>query len=416
MSFDVINPYEILNLSPNASLGEVRSAFMRLATNPDRTIRIKACLAYDTQCNKEKYIKEGNSYRIKNKDCFYFAIMGDLESLKRKIEENKNNLYQKDGLKRSLLYLTARNGFFNVSEYLIKKGININEVQKDGSTALHGAAFYGQEIVIQLLIENGIDIDIRNRYGSTAAEEAKTQKIRELILNSKKDLIMELFHNLYNKGLVSNIVPIKKKGEIIAQKLICSQKILPNNWSQIYKNWIPAWHGTKFEFLESIIKNGLRPSGTKLPDGTSINPLPGHIALTTTVSGIKNWAKAIFVSPSLFYASDVVYAERFNCMKDSSSSPKRYACLVEVRLRPDCFSKHNSTVVNYKNLPGEPDTVEYRVEVKSDSDLIYRIDSEKNVVVTSITFVLVKFLENVSEYCEGNIMINSKEEQMLLEI
>lgn len=103
-------------------------------------------------------------------------------------------------------------------------------------------------------------------------------------------------------------------------------------------------------------------------------------------------------------------------MKDSYSFPKRYACLIEVRLRPDCFSKYNSTVVNYKNLPGEPDTVEYRVEVKSDSDLIYRIDSEKNVVVTSITFVLVKFLENVSEYCEGNIMINSKEEQMLLEI
>ena len=398
MLFDVINPYEILNLSPNASQRDVHSAFMRLITNQDRFIRAKVCLAYDTQCNKEKYIKEGNYFRIKNKDCFYFAIMGDLESLKRKIEDNKSNLYQKDGLKRSLLYLTARNGFFNVSEYLIKKSININEVEKNGNTALHGAAFYGQENVIQLLIENGIDIDIRNRYGSTAAEEAKAQKIRELILNSKKDLILELFHNLYNKGLVSNIVPIKKEGEIIAQKLICSQKILPNNWSQIYKNWIPAWHGTKFQFLESIIKNGLGPPRIKL------------------VSGIKNWAKSIFVSPSLFYASDLVYAERFNCMKDSSSSPKRYACLVEVRLRPDCFSKHNSTLVNYNNLPGEPDTVEYRVEVKSDSDLIYRIDCEKNVVVTSITFVLVKFLENVSKYCEGNIMINSKEEQMLLEI
>ena len=411
MSFDVINPYEILNLSPNASQRDVHSAFMRLVISQDRIIRAKVCLAYDTQCNKEKYIKEGNYYRIKNKDCFYFALMGDFESLKRKIEENKNNLYQKDGLKRSLLYLTCRNGFFNVSEYLIKKGININEVEKDGNTALHAAAFYGQENVIQLLIENGIDIDIRNRYWSRAAEEAKTQKIRELILDSKKDLILELFHNLYNKGLVSNILPIKKNGEIIAQKLICSQKILPYNWSYIYKNWIPAWYGTKLLFLESIIKNGLRPSGTKLPYGTSINPLT-----TTTVSEIKNWAMNIIVSPSLFYASNVVYSERFNCMKDSSSSPKRYACLVEVRLRPDCFSKHNSTVINYSNLPGEPDTVEYRVEVKSDSDLIYRIDSEKNVVVTSITFVLVKFLENVSKYSEGNIMINSKEEQMLLEI
>ena len=44
--------------------------------------------------------------------------------------------------------------------FQIKKGININEVQRDGSTALHWAAYYGQEIVIQLLIENGIDINI----------------------------------------------------------------------------------------------------------------------------------------------------------------------------------------------------------------------------------------------------------------
>jgi hypothetical protein len=54
--------------------------------------------------------------------------------------------------------------------------------------------------------------------------------------------------------------------------------------------------------------------------------------------------------------------------------------------------------------------------VKSDDDLIYRVASENNVVVTSITFVLVKFLENVKNYVEGNIMINSKEERMLLEI
>ena len=239
-----------------------------------------------------------------------------------------------------------------MTEYLIKKGININEVQRDGSTALHGAAFYGQEIVIQLLIENGIDIQIKNRFGSTADEEAQTSRIKELILDSKKDRIMELFHKLYNKNLVSNIVPIKKNGEIIAQKLICSNSILPKNWLQMYKNWIPAWHGTKFEFLESIIKNGLKPSGTKLKDGTTINPLPGHISLTATVSGIKNWAKAIFVSPSLFYSSDVVYAERINSLEDSNQS-KRWACLVEVRLKPDCFTKHNSTVVNYQNLPGE---------------------------------------------------------------
>ena len=327
MSYDWINPYEILNISTNASKGEVRYAYKKLATNPSRIIRKNACLAYDCFCNKEKYIQEGNKFRVKKKDCFYYTICGDLYSLKHNIENDKNLLYVKDGLKRSLLYLSARNGYFDITEYLIKKGININEVQKDGSTALHGAAFYGQEIVIQLLIENGIDINIRNRFGSTADEEAETSRIKELILNSKKDRIMELFHNLFNKKLVSNIVPIKKKGEIIAKKLICSKNILPKNWSNIYKDWIPAWHGTKFQFLESILKNGLKPSGTKLSDGTTINPLPGHISIDQTVSGIKNWAKAIFVSPSLFYSSDVVYAERINSIQEDLQS-NRWACLV----------------------------------------------------------------------------------------
>ena len=42
---------------------------------------------------------------------------------------------------------------------------------------------------------------------------------------------MNLFHDLYSKGLVSNIITIKKKGKAIAKKLMCSSKILPPNFS-----------------------------------------------------------------------------------------------------------------------------------------------------------------------------------------
>ena len=130
--------------------------------------------------------------------------------------------------------------------------------------------------------------------------------------------------------------------------------------------------------------------------------------MNATVAGISNWARAIFVSPSLFYASDVVYAERIISRK------KTWAVLVEGRLKPNTFTTYKSTVLNYNNVPGEPDQVEYRVEQDSDDELIYRISSEKNIIVTSISFVLVQFLDNVKEYCDGNIMINSKEEKMLL--
>ena len=127
-------------------------------------------------------------------------------------------------------------------------------------------------------------------------------------------------------------------------KIIVSQNIFLENFEEINEKWIPVWHGTKFRFLESIIRNGLRPSGSKLKDGTTINPLPGHISLNVTVEGIKNWAKAIFVSPSLFYASDVVYAERIISRK------KTWAVLIEGRLKPDTFTAYKSTVLNYNNI------------------------------------------------------------------
>ena len=45
-------------------------AFLKQATLKNRMQRCKASLAYDILCNKNKYEKFGNEYRIKNKDFF----------------------------------------------------------------------------------------------------------------------------------------------------------------------------------------------------------------------------------------------------------------------------------------------------------------------------------------------------------
>ena len=79
---EIDNPYSILNISENASIQECRFAYMKLATNPNRQIRAKACLAYDILCNKNNYKKEGNKYKSKVKDCFYCTVIGDLKALK----------------------------------------------------------------------------------------------------------------------------------------------------------------------------------------------------------------------------------------------------------------------------------------------------------------------------------------------
>ena len=72
----------------------------------------------------------------KKKICFIEQIY-DLNALKYNIDYNKKLLYKTDDLKRSLLYLSAKNGYYNLTKYLLKKDINMNEVQRNGSTALH---------------------------------------------------------------------------------------------------------------------------------------------------------------------------------------------------------------------------------------------------------------------------------------
>ena len=55
-----------------------------------------------------------------------------------------------------------------------------------------------------------------------------------------------------------------------------------------------------------------------------------------------------------------------------------------------------------------------RIEVKDNSDIIMRVESEKNVVVTSILFAKTEFLENIKNYYEGDIYVNSNEEENFL--
>ena len=183
--------------------------------------------------------------------------------------------------------------------------------------------------------------------------------------------------------------------------------MLPENIDYIKKNWVVGWHGTKFEFLESIMMYGLYPSGTKLIDGTEIKPLEGHIPLKTSLEGFDDWAKAIFVSPSIFYAGHPVYAKRIY------SGNIEYSVIIETRIRPDTFSKHPPTVVKYVQKSGEPDFVEYRIKVKDDSDLIMRIESQQNVIVTGILFAKTDFLRNIKDYYKGELFVNSKEEKNL---
>ena len=91
-------------------------------------------------------------------------------------------------------------------------------------------------------------------------------------------------------------------------------------YSSTPKDWIPAWHGTKIENRESIIKYGLKQQGAKLPNGKIITKAE-YIPLKEIVLGIKNLEKAIFATPCISCASIYSFYEinRYNGFPHSSS-------------------------------------------------------------------------------------------------
>ena len=62
---------------------------------------------------------------------------------------------------------------------------------------------------------------------------------------------------------------------------------MPYNIKYLKENWEIGFHGTKYNVLESIMRNGLLPSETKI-NGTEIKPPSNHIPLNIEVARIQN--------------------------------------------------------------------------------------------------------------------------------
>ena len=397
-----INPFLVLGIPNNASHEETKRKFREKMKEAEDNYELKGkiCLAYDMIVNKGYYQEcfnlGGNKIRIDlimNKEifCYCYTIIGDSLSLIKEMEEI-DVLNFKDPLKRNLLYIAARNGHKEICEYLINKGMEVNDTQATGSTALHGAAYYGHTNVVKLLLNYGAKTNIKNIYGHLPIDEAANGEIKQILKESEKDPILKLYQSLQNKNISKNLIPISLNGKIIGKKIICKLNNLPKQYEiyEVEEEWIPAWHGTNFTCLESIAENGLKPAGGKLKSGEEIKVCTSHIRRDRTVDKIKDWANGIFVSPSVFYAAYPAYA------KDISCNNETYKVLVEVRVKPNSYFERGSTCPNYKPKKDEPKNLEFRIDAKD----------ENNVQVFSLTFVKAEFFENAKNFNEGNILLN----------
>ena len=66
----------------------------------------------------------------------------------------------------------APESFMAAVEYCLELGNDINAVDEDGFTALHGAASRGDNEIVQWLVDHGARVDIVNKDGNSAADMA----------------------------------------------------------------------------------------------------------------------------------------------------------------------------------------------------------------------------------------------------
>ena len=103
-------------------------------------------------------------------DLWAAARTGDLQAIKRYIEKGGDINALDNSFRLSAMSWSALHGQTEVVQFLIKNGADVNIKSGDGATPLHSAAFLGRVDVAKLLLENSADIKARNNDGATPAD------------------------------------------------------------------------------------------------------------------------------------------------------------------------------------------------------------------------------------------------------
>ena len=108
-------------------------------------------------------------------DIWTAAKNGDVGRLKQLTDfgANVNSQNLLSGI--TPLSMAALNDKTEAIEFLLGKGANINTQNRDGGTALHGAAFLGHIETVNLLLSKEADPNIRNKKGETPLDNSSDE-------------------------------------------------------------------------------------------------------------------------------------------------------------------------------------------------------------------------------------------------
>jgi hypothetical protein len=131
-----------------------------------------------------------------------------------------------------------------------------------------------------------------------------------------------------------------------------------------------AYHGTNINAIRSILLDGLVAPGTVVSSGLRVTPPSHHFSRKNTHSYIRNFADAIFLSPSIYYSSDLTYATKF------SDGDRQVIPILECGVKSGSYATNAKTVERYIQHPGD--------DLKS---IEWRVTDGTNVEINAVLFI-----------------------------
>lgn len=99
-------------------------------------------------------------------DMFTIAKFGELADFKKTFKNNLLNV--KSDVGSGLLHYAVSGSKFDIAQFLIDRGIDVNMKNADGQTVLHLISVNQDINVAKSLLQNGVDVNARDKFGNNA--------------------------------------------------------------------------------------------------------------------------------------------------------------------------------------------------------------------------------------------------------
>ncbi|KAG1677111.1 Protein phosphatase 1 regulatory subunit 16A [Nymphon striatum] len=104
------------------------------------------------------------------------------------IAENGGDLEFKDHQNATPLHVGAANGYLAVVEFLLDHHVSTEVCDKDMWKPIHAAACWGHPNVLEVLVQNGADLNARTKNGETPYDICEDLELKERILQLKSEV------------------------------------------------------------------------------------------------------------------------------------------------------------------------------------------------------------------------------------